>query len=213
MKVHEEDATSKDKGKQEPDDQAGATVQEEGRGLLRTALLLGCGNSRERRINVPGDPLEGWGGYKVTTLDMYPGCNPDVVHDLEALPYPFPDDTFDRIDAYEVLEHIGAQGDFKAMFSQFSELWRILKPGGHLCATVPAFSDVGTWGDPGHRRVINAMTIAFLDQAKYTENVGKTTMADYRTWYRADFETAHLMDGGETFGFILRAVKPSRVSA
>jgi SAM-dependent methyltransferase len=50
----------------------------------------------------------------------------------DALALPFPDATFDRIIASEVLEHIWA--DELAI----SELVRVLRPGGRLAVTVPA---------------------------------------------------------------------------
>jgi SAM-dependent methyltransferase len=51
----------------------------------------------------------------------------------DALALPFPDDTFDRIIASEVLEHV--TDDQVALH----ELFRVLKPGGALAATVPAW--------------------------------------------------------------------------
>ena len=55
----------------------------------------------------PGRP--GW--TDLVTLDVNADHSPDVVHDLESVPLPFADETFDEIHAYEVLEHTGAQGD------------------------------------------------------------------------------------------------------
>ena len=54
-------------------------------------------------------------------------CNGD------ALRLPFPDDTFDRIIASEVLEHVS--DDQVAL----DEVLRVLKPGGTLAATVPSW--------------------------------------------------------------------------
>jgi SAM-dependent methyltransferase len=51
----------------------------------------------------------------------------------DALALPFPDDHFDKIIASEVLEHI--PDDMRAM----RELLRVLKPGGRLAVTVPAW--------------------------------------------------------------------------
>lgn len=51
----------------------------------------------------------------------------------DALRLPFPDDTFDRIIASEVLEHV--TDDQVAL----DEVFRVLKPGGTLAATVPAW--------------------------------------------------------------------------
>jgi SAM-dependent methyltransferase len=51
----------------------------------------------------------------------------------DALSLPFPDDSFDKIVAAEVLEHI--PDDMTAM----AELLRVLKPGGRLAVTVPSW--------------------------------------------------------------------------
>ncbi|HXA61113.1 MAG TPA: methyltransferase domain-containing protein [Streptosporangiaceae bacterium] len=51
----------------------------------------------------------------------------------DALELPFEDDTFDKIIASEVLEHI--PDDMRAM----AELLRVLKPGGQLSVTVPSW--------------------------------------------------------------------------
>jgi SAM-dependent methyltransferase len=51
----------------------------------------------------------------------------------DATALPFPDATFDKVIAAEVLEHI--QADQAAM----SELARVLKPGGTMAVTVPAW--------------------------------------------------------------------------
>lgn len=166
-------------------------------------LLIGCGGKRDRRIIVEG--RKGWA--ELVTLDFNADHRPDVVHDLEQLPYPFADDTFTEVHAYEVLEHLGQQGDFRSFFAQFSELWRILKPGGYLAATCPSWRSLWAWGDPSHRRVINAGTLAFLSQRQYRDQVGKTSMSDFRFCYRADFEPVTLNDDGENFAFVLRAVK------
>jgi SAM-dependent methyltransferase len=135
------------------------------------SLLLGSGNSVERRI--------GGGEFTdLTTLDLQ---GADVLHDLNDLPYPFQDDEFDEIHAYEVLEHCGAQGDVKFFFGQFNEFHRILRPGGHFCASVPLPDSVWAWADPGHRRVITVETLSFLQKEHY-DQLGKTTCADYRPW-------------------------------
>jgi len=70
-------------------------------GTIKTELLIGCGNSRDKRLMRLGDTKE-WSC--LTTLDFSPDAKPDVIHDLEVLPYPFEDNSFDEIHAYEVLE-------------------------------------------------------------------------------------------------------------
>lgn len=79
----------------------------------------------------------------------------------DALHLPFPDATFDRVVAAEVLEHIGPDGDALA------ELVRVLRPGGTMAVTVPAWlSERVCWAlseeyhapavEGGHVRVYSA---------------------------------------------------------
>lgn len=122
-------------------------------------------------------------------------------------------DYWDEIHAYEVLEHLGSLGDQVALLRQFAELWRLLKPDGYLCCTVPSRFSVGLWGDPSHRRVINPMTLVFLDQSEYVKQCDAprpTAMSDFRGIYKADFRCIDAADNRETFSFILQAVKPTR---
>lgn len=142
------------------------------------------------------------------TCDMNADHSPDVVHDLESVPYPWPDNTFDEVHAYEVLEHLGRQGDFRSFFAQFQELWRILKPGGYLCGTSPARGSPWLWGDPGHTRSIQPESFVYLSREEYEKQVGKTAITDYRFCYSGDFRPVIMMPDCEgTFLFILKAVK------
>lgn len=168
-------------------------------------LLIGCGSRREKLI--PWNERTKW--EELVTLDINADHKPDVVHDLNVLPMPFDDDTFDEVHAYEVLEHTGQQGDWRFFFAQFSEFWRILKPGGVLCGTSPGRTSPWVWGDPGHTRSLSVETFTFLDQTQYTKQVGVTPMTDYRFVYRADFK-AHVLTPGDCFAFVIEAVKPSR---
>jgi len=169
-------------------------------------LLIGCGNSREKRLVLKESP--GW--TKLVTLDINPAHNPDVVHNLEVLPLPFADDTFDEIHAYEVLEHVGRQGDYRFFFDQWSEFWRILKPQGFLGGTSPVATCEWAWGDPGHTRIVSKENFVFLSQDQYQRQIGNTPMTDYRFCYKADFEPAYIHTNGNTFIYALEAVKPSR---
>jgi SAM-dependent methyltransferase len=176
-------------------------------------LLLGCGNHRDKLLYRPGE--EAW--TDLTTLDNDPNCGADVEWDLERMPLPFKDEQFDEIHAYHVLEHTGRMGDWRFFFAQWSEFWRILRPGGLFCGSVPAMSSPWIFADPGHTRVILPESFTFLSQAEYTNQVGKTALADYRRVYREDFEplfreTRSGEDGSEQFYFIVQAMKPSRIS-
>ncbi len=67
-------------------------------------------------------------------LDFRSHVGADVVHDINALPLPFEDNTFDAIEADHVLEHINAP------FAVIRELYRITKSGGTISIKVPHFS-------------------------------------------------------------------------
>ena len=172
-------------------------------------LLIGCGASRVKRLSADNDPH--W--KQLTTLDINPEHAPDVVWDLTETRLPFDDDSFDEIHAYEVLEHTGGQGDYKFFFAQFSDFWRILKPGGLLVGTSPAFDSPWAWGDPSHTRIVNRESLTFLDQSEYERQVGITAMSDFRYLYQADFQLLAATVRDESFQFILRAIKPSRIVA
>jgi len=171
-------------------------------------LLLGCGSNRVKKLAVNG--RTDW--QALTTLDYNADHRPDVVYDMAQLPLPFADDSFDEIHAYECLEHVGSQGDFRFFFAQFSDLWRILRPGGVIVGTVPLPSSPWAWGDPSHTRVIPKESFVFLCQPQYTAQVGITPMSDFRFCYRADFDVVHMREKDINLEFGLRAVKPSRIT-
>ena len=170
-------------------------------------LLIGCGSRRNRIISVR---RKEWG--ELTTLDNIASHKPDVVHDLREPRLPFDDDSFDELHCYEVLEHLGQQGDAETLLRQFADYWRVLKPGGLLCASCPTWHSMWAWGDPSHTRIISPGTLVFLSQAEYTKQIGKTAMSDFRHIYRADFQPVLQQEQGESFYFALEAVKPSRIS-
>jgi SAM-dependent methyltransferase len=125
------------------------------------------------------------------------------------LPYPFPDNEFDEIHAYEVLEHTGMQGDYHFFFAQFAELWRILRPDGFLCATVPMWDSVWAWADPGHTRVISKDTLSFLCPEHYEQLTDETSASsDYREMLgKTNFQPIGIEEGEHQFGFVMQAKK------
>jgi len=77
-------------------------------------------------------------------IDWNKLANPDILHDLNQIPYPFSDNEFDLIEAFHVLEHLNKP--FKVM----KEFHRILKPGGRLIVKVPHFSRGFTHAEHSH---------------------------------------------------------------
>lgn len=150
-------------------------------------LLIGCGNARQKVLSIAG--REAW--TDLVTMDMMPDCGADVVHDLEVFPYPFADDQFEEIHAKCVLEHIGRQGDWRFWFAQWTEFARIMKDGAYFFGEVPCADSPWAWGDPSHTRIITLDQFVFLSQQAYRDGVGKTSMSDFRSVYKADFTLVH----------------------
>lgn len=183
-------------------------------------LLLGCGRSRDKIMGLPGQEMT-W--KNLITLDANRAVDPDWIWDLNMFPWCcqtrhmvaaelIPDNLFNEIHAYEVLEHIGQQGDIRSFFETFNEIWRILKPGGFLFATVPSRYSPWLWGDPGHARVILPETLLFIDRGRFNRVYSQKNnpAADYSEWFTGDFDVFSSEDNHTRHIFCLQAVKPVR---
>lgn len=166
-------------------------------------LLIGCGSSMLKKITVSGHEQF----TNLTRLDINADHNPDVVWDLRQHPLPFEDNTFDEIHAYEVLEHLAQQGDYKFFFAEFSEYWRILKNKGFFFLTVPDRNSVWAWGDPSHTRIIQIENLTYLDQDAYKQQVGITSISDFRYLYKANFKIGYSEVKDGILSVVLQAFK------
>lgn len=93
------------------------------------ALTIGVGASREAEMLARRTRL-----VAIDRAPIDPECTEfSLATRADALALPFPDNTFDAVFIFDVLEHIDA--DDVAL----EELRRVLKPRGHLLVTVPAF--------------------------------------------------------------------------
>jgi SAM-dependent methyltransferase len=89
----------------------------------------------------------GCGKYKLPgylNADSWPAAQPDVFLDLDELPLPFPDNSFDEVRADHVLEHLDNP------FGVMLELHRICQAGALIKIKVPHFSRGMTHAD--HKR-------------------------------------------------------------
>jgi hypothetical protein len=189
-----------------------------------TELLLGCGHSRKKQAHVPGTSID-W--EDLITLDNNANCKPDIHCNLDTELWPcmalnshgeratigtqLQENYFAEVHAYEVLEHLGRQGDIGSFFSTFANIYRILLPGGYLFGTTPSVRSSWLWGDPGHRRTIQKESLIFLDQGQYVFQISKTPMSDYRDDWKGDFQIMSSTDDGTFHRFALQAIKPARI--
>jgi SAM-dependent methyltransferase len=109
-------------------------------------LDVGCGSTK-----VPG----------ATGLDVSPDTAADIVHDLDELPYPIADSSFDQILLQDVIEHVSEP------IRVFEELHRIARPGARIQLRTPHFSSVLAYGDPTHRHYFSTVAIRSLAEPRF----------------------------------------------
>lgn len=108
-------------------------------------LNLGCGmDRREGYINV----------------DRF--GEPDLRHDLEAVPWPWPDDSVDEVLLIHVLEHLGRDTDVYLRIWQ--ELYRVCRDGAMIAIAVPHHRHEFFYNDPTHVRAVTADGITLFSQ-------------------------------------------------
>ena len=105
-------------------------------------LNLGCG--RKHRAGA-------------VNLDRTPASNPDVVHDLDVRPWPFADSRFDKVYAFDVIEHLAD------VVAAMEELHRVCRDGASIEITVPHFSSGNAFTDPTHRHFFSRFSFDYFD--------------------------------------------------
>lgn len=106
---------------------------------------LGCGRSKRA----------GYIGVDILTLP-----NVDIVHDLNAFPYPFDDATVEEIWLDQVLEHLN--DPMRAV----EEIWRICKNNAKVFVGVPYFRSFYAVMDPTHRSFFSVQWFDYFDPEK-----------------------------------------------
>ena len=104
----------------------------------REVLNLGCG-----RKHVDG----------ALNVDVTPLTNPDVVHDLNLRPWPFPDNHFREVIASDVIEHLDD------VMATLEEIHRVSRDGAIVHLTVPHFSSGNAYIDPTHKHFFSYSTL------------------------------------------------------
>jgi len=106
----------------------------------------------------------------------------DVVWDLDKLPWPWADEEWDKVQAYDVMEHLHLEVN-----EWLEECWRILKPGGKLELRLPAFDNHLSYRDPTHRRVFHPESFFYWDPGhQLWEHFGRYYW-DAKCWWDVSF--------------------------
>lgn len=113
-------------------------------------LNLGCGLKR----------LEGF-------LNVDREGDPDLRHDLEVAPWPWPDDSVSEVVLCHVLEHLGRE---PAVYLQvFKELYRVCRDGATVRVIVPHHRHDNFFNDPTHVRAVTAEGLSLFSQRRNRE--------------------------------------------
>lgn len=110
--------------------------------LLKEILDIGCGV--RKRCGAIG-------------MDINPRVSPDVLHDLNEIPYPFKDSTFNEIYADNIIEHLND------IIKVVEELHRIGKPGALVKIFVPYFRAKWAFIDPTHKHFFTVESFSYFD--------------------------------------------------
>ena len=110
---------------------------------------MGCG-----RNQLPG----------YTNVDQSPVCGPDQVADLEATPWPWPDDCAVEVVFNHSLEHMG--GDPKVFLAIMRELYRICRPDATVIINAPHPRHDNFIGDPTHVRAITPQVLSLFSRGE-----------------------------------------------
>ena len=100
-------------------------------------LNLGCGYDK-------------WIG--AVNVDAFESCKPDVVWDLNKVPYPWDDESFDFVYASHIFEHL------QNWWEAFLECVRVLKVGGQMEIRVPHESRTDALGYRDHLHIITPIS-------------------------------------------------------
>jgi SAM-dependent methyltransferase len=88
--------------------------------------------------------------------------SPDVRHDLEEFPWPWPDNEFDEVLLHHTLEHLGRTP--KLFLGVMRELYRVCAPGAAVHITVPHPRHDHFIGDPTHVRAITPEVLSLFSK-------------------------------------------------
>jgi SAM-dependent methyltransferase len=104
-------------------------------------LDLGCGSKK-----YPG----------AFGVDISADTDADLVCDLDKVPYPLEDDSFDMVLMQDLIEHLGNPYDIMA------EVHRVARPGARVLLRTPHFSSTLAYGDPTHKHALSAAAVRSL---------------------------------------------------
>ncbi len=104
-------------------------------------LDIGCGNAK-----TPG----------AVGIDFNVRTEADIVHDLNQYPWPLADNTFDRIVASHIVEHV------VDLIRFMEEVHRVARPGAQVEIVTPHFTSRYSYTDPTHVRHLSLFSFDYF---------------------------------------------------
>lgn len=107
----------------------------------RNLLELGAGSTKRQGV---------------TTIDYNSSVKPDILHNLDCIPWPIPDSSFDAILMFSLIEHVSDP------FGVIEECHRILRPNGKIYLLTPHFSSTASFADLTHKWHFSARSFDYF---------------------------------------------------
>jgi len=91
-------------------------------------------------------------------IDRNPASRADVICDLDRIPYPFRDSSFDKLQAIHVIEHVSD------VIRTMEEFHRLVGAGGEVFIVTPHYTDFSSFCDPTHRWHLNSFSLRYFGE-------------------------------------------------
>lgn len=129
-------------------------------------LNMGCGHNK-------------MAGY--VNVDLFAECHPDVLCDLEVLPWPWQDGIADEVVFIHSLEHLGQSA--RVFLGMMKELYRVCKHDAAVTIHVPHPRHDNFLNDPTHVRAITPALLTLFDRQLndqwQAERISNSPLAHY----------------------------------
>jgi SAM-dependent methyltransferase len=89
-------------------------------------------------------------------IDRNPASRADLLCDLDRVPYPFRDNSFQSLRAVHVIEHVSD------VIRAMEEFQRVVIPGGRIFLVTPHYTDFSSFCDPTHRWHLNSFSFRYF---------------------------------------------------
>src|SRR6202167_3654167 len=124
-------------------------------------------------------------------IDRNPATRADVLCNLDRVPYPFRDNSFDRLLAIHAIEHVA---DVMATMEEFH---RLVRPGGTVRIETPHYTDFSSFCDPTHKHHLNSFSFRYFGEnhggfgyytaAKFREITVRVKLLRFWKWLGFEF--------------------------